>query len=130
MKVMIMGCTRVGAQLASLLEHDGHEITIIDVDPSSFDKLGYTFRGNALLGDGTDEDSLRRAGIEEVEAFIALSNWENRNIMAAQIARHVFNVSKVICRIYDPVREEMYRGLGLDTICPATALAELIRHKL
>lgn len=125
-----MGCSRVGAHLASLLDVDGHEVTIIDIDPSSFSKLTHTFRGNALLGDGTDEDSLRRAGIEEADVFVALSDWENRNIMAAQIAKHVFNVNKVICRIYDPIREEMYRGLGLDTVCSTTVLAESIRRKL
>ncbi len=116
--------------MATLLETDGHEVTILDVDPSSFGRLARTFRGNALLGDGTDEDSLRRAGIEGVDAFIALSEMENRNIMAAQIAKHVFKIPKVICRIYDPIREDLYRTLGLDTICPTTILAQSIKQKL
>ena len=130
MKVLIMGCSRVGAYLAGLLESDGHEVTILDVDPSSFTRLARTFKGNALLGDGTDEDSLRRAGIEEADAFVALTEGDNINIMAAQIAKHVFNIPKVICRIYDPIREELYRTLGLDTVCPTTLLAQSLKQML
>ena len=125
-----MGCSRVGAYLAGLLESDGHEVTILDVDPSSFTRLARTFKGNALLGDGTDEDSLRRAGIEEADAFVALTEGDNINIMAAQIAKHVFNIPKVICRIYDPIREELYRTLGLDTVCPTTLLAQSLKQML
>ena len=130
MKVLIMGCGRVGAHLASLLEADGHEVTLLDVDPSSFAKLCHTFRGNALLGDGTDEDSLRRAGIEGMDAFIALTEADNTNIMAAQIAKSVFKVPKVVCRVYDPTREELYRELGLDTVCPTALIAESVRKRL
>jgi trk system potassium uptake protein TrkA len=130
MKVLIMGCSRVGAHLASLLETDGHEVTLLDVDPSGFSKLPHTFRGNALLGDGTDEDSLRRAGIQEMDAFIALTEDDNTNIMAAQIAKSVFNVPKVVCRVYDPTREQLYRELGLDTVCPTALVAESVRKRL
>lgn len=130
MKVLIMGCSRVGAHLASLLETDGHEVTLLDVDPSGFAKLPHTFSGNALLGDGTDEDSLRRAGIEQMDAFIALTEGDNTNIMAAQIAKSVFKVPKVVCRVYDPTREELYRELGLDTVCPTALIAESVRKRL
>jgi trk system potassium uptake protein TrkA len=130
MKVLIMGCSRVGAHLASLLETDGHEVTLLDVDPSGFSKLAHTFRGNALLGDGTDEDSLRRAGIQGMDAFIALTEDDNTNIMAAQIAKSVFNVPKVVCRVYDPTREQLYRELGLDTVCPTALIAESARKRL
>lgn len=130
MKVLIMGCSRVGAYLAGLLEDNGHEVTVLDVDPLSFGKLAHTFKGNALLGDGTDEDALRRAGIEEADAFVALTEGDNTNIMAAQIAKHVFKIPKVICRIYDPIREELYRTLGLNTICPTTTLAQSLRQML
>ncbi len=125
-----MGCGRVGAHLASLLENDGHEVTVLDIDPSSFAKLPHTFRGNALLGDGTDEDSLKRAGIQEMDAFIALTAADNTNIMAAQIAKHMFSIAKVVCRIYDPTREELYRELGLETVCPTALVAEMVRTKL
>jgi len=130
MKVLIMGCGRVGAQLAYILEADGHEVTLLDVDPSAFGKLHHTFRGNALLGDGTDEDSLHRASIEKMDAFIALTQADNTNIMAAQIAKSVFNVPKVVCRVYDPTREELYQQLGLDTICPTALVAESVKERL
>ena len=130
MKVVIMGCGRVGAQLAALLDAEEHQVTILDLNPHSFTKLTSTFKGTALLGDGTDEDSLRKAGIEEADAFIALTQGDNRNIMAAQIAKYIFNVPKVICRICDPLREELYQTLGLETISPTVVLAQLLKERL
>jgi len=130
MKVVIMGCGRVGAQLAALLDIEGHEVTVLDVNSGSFRRLIPTFKGTALLGDGTDEDALRKAGIEEADAFIAVTQGDNRNVMAAQIAKHIFNVPKVLCRIYDPLREELYQTLGLDAISPTTVFAQLLKEKL
>lgn len=130
MKILVMGCGRVGAHLASLLENDGHEVTVLDIDPSSFSQLPHTFRGNALVGDGTDEDSLKRAGIQEMDAFVALTAGDNTNIMSAQIASQMFNVARVVCRIYDPTREELYRSLGLETVCPTALVAEAVRARL
>jgi len=127
MNVVIMGCGRVGAQLAALLDEDGHKVAILDVEPYSFRRLPSTFQGTPLVGDGTDEDSLKRAGIEEADAFVAVTQGDNRNVMAAQIAKHIFNVPKVVCRIYDPLREEMYHTLGLETISPTTVGARLLR---
>ena len=130
MKVVIMGCGRVGSRLAALLDSEGHQVTVLDVNSGSFRRLVPTFKGTALLGDGTDEDSLRKAGIEEADAFVAVTQGDNRNVMAAQIAKHIFNVPKVICRIYDPLREELYQTLGLDAVSPTTVLAQLLREKL
>jgi trk system potassium uptake protein TrkA len=130
MKVVIMGCGRVGAQLAALLDIEGHEVTVLDVNSGSFRRLIPTFKGTALLGDGTDEDSLRKAGIEEADAFVAVTQGDNRNVMAAQIAKYIFNVPKVLCRIYDPLREELYQTLGLDAISPTTVFAQLLKEKL
>jgi len=130
MRVVIMGCGRVGAQLAALLDSEGHQVTVLDVNSGSFSRLVPTFKGTALLGDGTDEDSLRKAGIEEADAFVAVTQGDNRNVMAAQIAKHIFNVPKVLCRIYDPLREELYETLGLDAISPTTVLAQLLKEKL
>lgn len=130
MKMVIMGCGRVGAQLAALLDIEGHEVTVLDVNSGSFRRLIPTFKGTALLGDGTDEDLLRKAGIEEADAFIAVTQGDNRNVMAAQIAKHIFNVPKVLCRIYDPLREELYQTLGLDAISPTTVFAQLLKEKL
>ena len=130
MKVVIMGCGRVGAQLAISLDSEGHEVTVLDTDSRSFSRLTPTFKGNALLGDGTDEDSLSKAGIEEADAFAALTQGDNRNIMAAQIAKHIFNVPQVICRVYDPLRNELYQSLGLDAVSPTTVFSKLLRDKL
>src|SRR4030042_581953 len=123
MKVVIMGCGRVGAQLAALLDSEGHQVTILDIDSRSFNKLAPTFKGNALLGDGIDEDSLKKAGIEEADTFMALSQGDSHNIMAAQIAKHIFNVPRVICRIYDPLRSELYQTLGLEALSPTNVFA-------
>jgi trk system potassium uptake protein TrkA len=130
MKIVIMGCSRVGAQLATLLDEDGHEITILDTDANGFRRLPPTFGGTALLGNGIDAEALRRAGIEQADIFVAMTQGDNRNVMAAQIAKHVFNVPRVICRIYDPLREELYSTLGLETFSPTTIFAQMVREKI
>ncbi len=126
----VMGCGRVGAQLASLLDADGHKVTVLDVDAHSFRRLPPSFGGTALVGDGTDEEVLRKAGIGEAGAFVAVTQGDNRNVMAAQIARNIFNVPKVVCRIYDPLRKDIYEALGLDAVSPTTVFAQLLRDKL
>jgi trk system potassium uptake protein TrkA len=126
MNVVIMGCGRVGARIAILLDHGGHRVAMVDVDSRAFRRLPPDFKGDTVIGTGIDEDVLRMAGIEEADAFVAMTNGDNRNIMAAQVARHVFNVPEVICRIYDPVREDAYRRLGLTTVCPTTSIAALV----
>lgn len=124
-----MGCGRVGARVASVLDHNGHSVTVIDVNSRAFRRLPEDFRGRTLIGTGIDEDVLRRAGITEATAFIAVTNGDNRNIMAAQVAKNIFSVPEVICRIYDPVREDTYRRLGLTTICPTTVIsAQILDH--
>jgi trk system potassium uptake protein TrkA len=128
--VVIMGCGRVGAQLAALLDEDGHKVTILDTDTYSFRRLPSAFKGTPLVGDGTDDESLKKAGIEEADAFVAVTQGDNRNVMAAQIAKDVFNVPKVVCRIYDPLREELYHTLGLETISPTKIGAQLLRDKV
>ena len=130
MKVLIMGCGRVGARLASLLDEDGHEVTMLDNDIYSFRRLPPTFGGAALFGNGIDQEALKRAGIEDADIFVALTQGDNRNVMSCQIAKHIFNVPRVMCRIYDPLREEMYSALGLETICPTKVFAQLLREKL
>ena len=127
MNVVIMGCSRVGALVAALLDEEGHKVTILDIESYSFRRLPINFNGTAMVGDGTDEDSLKKAGIEEADAFVAVSQGDNRNVMAAQIAKYMFNVPKVVCRIYDPLREELYHTLGLETISPTKVGAQLLR---
>lgn len=130
MKVIIMGCGRVGAQLASLLEKGGHQVTTLDKDSKSFHRLPPDFKGTALLGNGLDEEVLKKAGIEEADAFIAVTQGDNRNVMAAQIAKEIYGVSKVICRIYDPLRSDLYTMLGLEAISPTTVFAQMLKEKL
>lgn len=125
-----MGCGRVGAQLAVLLQSDGHKVTVVDRDAASFQKLPPDFGGTALLGNALDEEVLKRAGIEEADAFVAVTQGDNRNIMAAQIAKHIFNVPKVICRIYDPLRRDIYEMLGLHAISPTTIFAQILREEV
>ena len=130
MNVMIMGCGRMGAQLATMLEVDGHEVTVLDVDKLAFDHLPTGFKGHKVLGDGMDQDTLRRAGAETADAFIAATRGDNRNALAAQIARHVFQIKRVGSVIFDPIREEIYRDLGLRTINPTKIEAQLLRESI
>ena len=130
MKVIIMGCGRVGAQLAGLLDADGHDVTVLDTDAYSFRRLSPTFGGTALIGNGIDEAVLKKAGIEEANVFVALTQGDNRNVMAAQIAKHIFNVPRVICRIYDPLRQELYDTLGIEAFSPTTIFAQLVKEKI
>jgi trk system potassium uptake protein TrkA len=135
-KVLIVGCGRVGSRLASELDEEGHEVTIVDRDPGSFSRaasreaLSQDFKGNFLVGDGTEADLLRRAGIEEADSFVAVTEGDNRNIMAAQIAKQIFKVPRVVCRIYDPIREESYRKLGLEVFCPTIEGSRRVRQML
>jgi len=130
MKVVIMGCGRVGARLAGLLAADGHTVTVLDTDAYSFRRLPADFSGTALIGNGLDQEVLKRAGIEEADAFVVVTQGDNRNVMAAQIAKHIFNVPKVVCRIYDPLRRELYNTLGLEAISPTTVFAQILKEKL
>jgi len=127
MNVVIVGCGRVGSTLAREMEAAGHHVTIIDERVSAFSRLGEDFRGDAIVGTGIDESVLRRAGIERADCFASVTNGDNRNLMAAQIAKEIFKVPRVITRIYDPIREEVYRELGLETVCSTRIIADLVR---
>ena len=129
-KVIIMGCGRVGATLANMMADDKWDVTVVDQSSSAFTRLGQRFAGTKIVGDGLDGDVLRRAGIDEADCFIAVTNGDNRNIMAVQIAKHAFRVPRVICRIYDPIRQQVYQGLGLESICPTVIGAKLIHDAI
>jgi trk system potassium uptake protein TrkA len=118
MFVIIMGCGRVGARLALMLTHAGHEVTVMDVTSSAFSRLGADFKGTTVLGDAIDREVLRRAGIERADAFVAATQGDNRNIMASQIAKHVYGIKRVVTRIYDPLRSDTFAALGLQAISP------------
>ncbi len=130
MKVIVLGCGRLGASLARRLVSQGHEVTVIDQDATALTHLGDDFPGRMVVGTGIDEDVLRRAGIEEADAFVAATNWDNTNVMAVQVAREIFGVPRAVCRLYDPLREEFYRSLGLETICPTLWGVERIEEIL
>jgi trk system potassium uptake protein TrkA len=130
MKVLIMGCGRTGAHLAAMLDAEGHQVTILDLDDYSFRRLPSEFSGTAIVGDGTDNESLKKAGIQEADAFIALTQGDNRNIMAAQMAKHIYRVPKVLLRIYDPLRRELYNNIGLSAFSPTIIFSQLLRDNL
>ncbi|HVI85640.1 MAG TPA: TrkA family potassium uptake protein [bacterium] len=127
MHVVIVGCGRVGATLALMLEADGHSVAVIDRDREAFRRLGQEFRGKTILGMGIDEDVLKKAGIEGAGAFAATTNGDNTNIMSAQIAKMKYKVARVIARLYDPLRAEAYKELGVDTISPTLLGAGMCR---
>ena len=124
-KIVILGCGRVGSTLATMLDHAGHTVSVIDYSSESFQRLNPDFGGETIPGNGVDEEVLIRAGIKEADAFAAVTNGDNRNIMASQIAKEIFKVKKVVCRIYDPIREETYHELGMETICPTKVGAQM-----
>ncbi len=129
MKVVIMGCGRVGSSLAARLSEEGHDVTVLDVRPDAFRRLPANFKGKKHIGNGIDQDVLARIGVSEADAFIAVTQGDNRNVLATQVAKHIFGVPRTLCRIYDPIREEMYRGLGLETISP-TIMGANVLHDL
>lgn len=117
MKAVIVGCGRVGAGLADALDRAGWQVLIIDRTTAAFDRLPSTFGGTALRGDGTDEDVLRRAGAEGADLFLALTEGDNRNIMACQLGIESLGAARTVAKINDPVRAEAYAHLGIATLC-------------
>ncbi|MEW6171222.1 MAG: TrkA family potassium uptake protein [Candidatus Omnitrophota bacterium] len=130
MYIIIVGCGRVGSELAKLLSHEGHNVVVIDNKSASFARLGQTFNGVTLVGGGFDIETLKSAGIEQADAFCAVTNGDNTNLVSAQVAKKIFKVPKVITRIYDPKRAEIYRALGLDVLSGTILFAAMIRDKI
>ena len=123
---MIIGCGRVGAGLAERLARAGHDVTVVDINTDAFDRLEPDFPGQAIRADGTDEDVLRRVGVHEADYFFALTEGDNRNAFAAQLAAETFGVTNVVAKINDPVRAEAYTMLGLSTICRTRLLVDAL----
>lgn len=130
MHIVIMGCGRVGTRLAKGLEKNGHSVAVIDVDVSSFRRLGTDFEGTTVKGVGFDRDVLRKAGIEEADGFAAVSNGDNSNILAARTVRETFDVENVVARIYDPERAEVYERLGIPTVATVRWAADTMLRRL
>ena len=130
MKIVIVGCGRVGSVLADAFDTSGHEVVILDLSTRAFDRLPPEFRGQAVRGDGTDEDVLRRVGAAGADVFLALTEGDNRNVMAAQIAAENLGVGRAVAKINDPVRAAAYAELGIATICRTTMLSDAIQSYL
>ena len=126
MKVIVMGCGRVGQQVSQMLTDQGHDVTVIDHDDNAIARLGSDFKGKVVRGIGFDRNVLLEAEVETAEAFVAASSSDNANIVAARIARNIFHVPRVVARLYDPLRAEIYQRLGLITISTTTWGAERI----
>jgi trk/ktr system potassium uptake protein len=124
---LIVGSGRVGALLAGLLDEAKHQVTIVDRDRAAFAHLPMGFAGSTFLGNGIDLDVLRQVGIEKADLFLALTDGDNRNLMAAQIAREIFRVKRVIAKVNDPIRAEIYRAKGITTFSRTTILAVLLK---
>lgn len=130
MNAVVVGCGRVGSQLATLLSVEGHNVVVIDKDPESFKRLGTIFNGVTIRGLGFDEEVLEEAGARQADAFAAVTNLDNTNLMAAEVARKIFEVPHVVARLYNPVRERTYQQLGLDYVCGTTLVAEFLLDKI
>jgi trk system potassium uptake protein TrkA len=126
MNVLIMGCGRLGSRLATLLDAAGHSVTVLDTTPGSFRRLPETFKGTRAIGNGMDGPVLERVGIQRMDAFIAVTQGDNRNYFASQMAHEVYGVNRVLCRIYDPVREQIFREIGLETFSPTSLGAKIM----
>ncbi len=130
MKAVIVGCGRVGAGLADELDRAGWQVLIIDQQSSAFDRLPSSFGGTALRGDGTDEDTLRRAGAEGADLFLALTEGDNRNVMAAQLGIEALGARRTVSKVNDPVRAEAYALLGIATVCRTNLMMNAVLEHL
>jgi trk system potassium uptake protein TrkA len=129
-KIVIVGCGRVGASAADLYDRAGHEVIILDSVTAAFDRLPSTFGGHAIRGDGTDEDVLQKAGAAGAEVFLAVTEGDNRNVMAAQLASEALGVKRAIAKINDPLRAEAYGELGIATLCRTGLMVDAINDYL
>lgn len=130
MRVVILGCGRVGSTLALMLDAEGHEVSVIDKDPDSFRRLGENFKGRTITGLGIDVEVLKEAGIETADTFLAVTNGDNSNIMASQIAKIIFGVPKVLARVYDPLRARVFREMGIETVSATMLMAGMLFDRL
>jgi trk system potassium uptake protein len=126
MNAVIVGCGRVGAVIAESLDAAGDDVLVLDTQTRAFDRLPATFGGRAIRGDGTDEDVLRRAGAENADLFLALTEGDNRNIISAQLAAEVLGAKRVVAKVNDPLRATAYADLGIATLCRTNLMADAV----
>ena len=132
MKFLVMGCGRIGAEISTLLWKQGNQVTVLEKEPEGFARLPQEMRSaqTTLLGDGMVEDDLIRAGIRDVDVFVAVDVRDNCNALASQKAKHIFHVPQVICRIGDPIKQQIYLDLGLTAVSPTHATTNLILNAI
>ena len=130
MHVIVVGCGNVGSQVATLLATEGNNVAVIDKNPAAFKRLGTTFNGLTITGYGFDEDVLGQAGIAACDMFAAVTDQDNTNIMAAEVASKIYKVPCVVARLFDVERESVFLQLGLNYVCSTTAVAQMILDKL
>jgi trk system potassium uptake protein TrkA len=130
MHVVVVGCGRVGSELAVSLERDGHTVAIIDKNRNAFRRLPERFTGRAVLGFGFDRDHLEQAGVREAEALAAVTSGDNSNILTARIARETYEIPNVVARIYDPRRAVIYQRLGIPTVATVAWTTDQVRRRL
>jgi trk system potassium uptake protein TrkA len=130
MYVIIVGCGRVGAELAKLLSGEGHDVVVIDKTQEALKRLGDTFNGLTMVGNGFDLALLKQVGIEKADAFCAVTDGDNTNLISAQVAKKIFSVPKVLARVYDPQRAHIYAALGLDIISGTMLFSAMLRDKI
>jgi len=130
MDVIVVGCGRVGSQLATMLSVEGHNVTVVDRNEEAFKRLGSTFNGVTVKGLGFDEEVLEEAGVRAADAFAAVTDLDNTNLMAAEVARKIFHCPHVVARLYNPQRERTYQQLDLDYVCGTTLVAESLLEKI
>jgi trk system potassium uptake protein TrkA len=130
MNIILVGCGRVGSQLAMLFSNRGDDVAVIDTHEESFASLGRNFEGRTIVGVGFDEDVLIGAGVEECDVLVAATDLDNTNLMIAEVGRRLFEVPHVLSRLYNPDRESAYMQLGLDYVCGTTLVAEEMYSKI
>jgi trk system potassium uptake protein TrkA len=130
MHVIIGGCGRVGAELAERLSGEGHDVVLVDLEERAFDRVGSAFNGETLVGDITDKDLLLRAGVERADALVAVTDLDNANLMAVQIASELFGLPKTVARLFNPQREESYRKMGVHYVSGTRLVAKAVLNEI
>ncbi len=128
--VIVVGCGRVGSQLANMLSDNGHNVCVVDSRADSFANLGRNFNGSYVQGIGFDEETLKRAGVEDCDVMAAVTHYDNTNLMVAEVGNHLFDVPHVIARLYNPDHEHSYMQLGIDYVCGTSLVAEEVYSKI
>lgn len=130
MQIVIAGCGRVGGSLATMLADVGHDVTVVDLSLDALERLGKSFNGAVVHGTAYDVDVLRAAGIDKADVFVAVTDSDNANLMAVEVAKAVFGLDRTIARLYDPKREQSYRALGIKYVTGTKLIAQVIAEQV